>query len=442
MRNRRRIQRRGPLIVYSKNEGIRRAFRNIPGVDLVNVSKLDLLKVAPGGHVGRFVIWTESAFKTLNALYGSWDKPSQLKKGYNLPQPKMANTDLTRLMKAEEILNVLRKPKKGVRRAVKKLNPLTNTRAMLKLNPFAAILKKEGILLAQKKIRERRAALSEKRTKDRAKVLAEKRGIAKDAAKADTKKGKGKKTTVKVVKPPQTKAQIARGANIKKARLLRKERLAKQGKITPKFVKIIKERTSTIKAARMKAKREKAEKTKRRWEKLEKIKKIKVAMEKKSMGKLDENEKIPPLPKSKRVKKRIVNKMTPKAIALRDKIAKAKAFARKVRLARSLKLIKLKEKVKEAGLKQKAEAKALNAKRKAEAAAKKKAEAEARAARAKARSKAKPAAKKGGIKKDDKSKTVKAKDTKVTPSKGTTKAKAPQGKAPTKSKQKASPAKK
>jgi large subunit ribosomal protein L4e len=35
--------------------------------------------LAPGGHVGRFVIWTESAFKKLDALYGTWSKKSQLK---------------------------------------------------------------------------------------------------------------------------------------------------------------------------------------------------------------------------------------------------------------------------------------------------------------------------------------------------------------------------
>ena len=35
MRNRRRIQRRGPLIIYNKDQGITRAFRNIPGKSLL-----------------------------------------------------------------------------------------------------------------------------------------------------------------------------------------------------------------------------------------------------------------------------------------------------------------------------------------------------------------------------------------------------------------------
>lgn len=156
MRNRRRIQRRGPLIIYHQDQGLTRAFRNIPGVDLINVSRLNLLKLAPGGHVGRFVIWTQSAFEQLNALYGTWKKKSTLKKDYNLPMPKMVNTDLSRLFKSEEIKSVLKAPRKTIVRRVRKLNPLRNTRAMLKLNPFAAVLKRKAIL-ADRKLKLQRA---------------------------------------------------------------------------------------------------------------------------------------------------------------------------------------------------------------------------------------------------------------------------------------------
>ena len=44
-------------------QGLTRAFRNLPGVDTISVDNLNILKLAPGGHVGRFCIWTESAFK-------------------------------------------------------------------------------------------------------------------------------------------------------------------------------------------------------------------------------------------------------------------------------------------------------------------------------------------------------------------------------------------
>lgn len=163
MRNRRRIQRRGPLIVYGQDQGIRKAFRNIPGVDLMNINKINLLKLAPGGHVGRFVIWTKSAFEQLDALYGTWREESKLKAGYNLPFPKMANTDLSRLLKSDEIRRVLRAPRKKVVRRVKKLNPLNNTRAMLRLNPYAAVMKRAAILTAQRRQYEKDLILYEKR---------------------------------------------------------------------------------------------------------------------------------------------------------------------------------------------------------------------------------------------------------------------------------------
>ena len=54
-----------------------KAFRNIPGVDTIQVGNLNLLKLAPGGHVGRFCVWTEAAFKKLDGLYGTWRKASK-----------------------------------------------------------------------------------------------------------------------------------------------------------------------------------------------------------------------------------------------------------------------------------------------------------------------------------------------------------------------------
>jgi large subunit ribosomal protein L4e len=69
MRNRRYRQRRGPLVVYGKDEGLVRAFKNVPGVETCPVDALNLLQLAPGGHVGRFVIWTESAIAKLDEIY-------------------------------------------------------------------------------------------------------------------------------------------------------------------------------------------------------------------------------------------------------------------------------------------------------------------------------------------------------------------------------------
>jgi len=84
MRNRRRIQRRGPIVIYDQDNGITRAFRNIPGITLIKVDRLNLLKIAPGGHVGRFCIWTQSAFAKLDSIYGTYKKSSQEKNDYKL----------------------------------------------------------------------------------------------------------------------------------------------------------------------------------------------------------------------------------------------------------------------------------------------------------------------------------------------------------------------
>merc|ERR1739846_90680 len=153
LRNRRTVMKRGPLVVYNDDQGLTKAFRNIPGVDCIQVNNLNLLKLAPGGHVGRFCIWTEGAFKKLDGLYGTWRKPSTVKNSWNLPQPKMANTDLSALLKSEAIRKVLRAPNRKVKRAVVKTNPLKNIRTMLQLNPYAAVQKKNAELSAAKNLR-------------------------------------------------------------------------------------------------------------------------------------------------------------------------------------------------------------------------------------------------------------------------------------------------
>jgi len=150
MRNRRRVMRQGPCIVYNKDNGIRKSFRNIPGVTLLNVEKLNLLSLAPGGHVGRFCIWTAGALSKLDALYGTWAKPSEMKTNYNLPQPTVTNSDLTKLMHSEEIQNALRAKKLGSVRTGFKRNPLRNANEMAKLNPFAIASKRAAMAVEVK----------------------------------------------------------------------------------------------------------------------------------------------------------------------------------------------------------------------------------------------------------------------------------------------------
>lgn len=81
-RGRRHRMRRGPLIVYNEDHGIVQAFRNVPGVETCDVRSLNLLQLAPGGHLGRFVIWTEGAFAMLDEVFGTYEKGSTLKRNY------------------------------------------------------------------------------------------------------------------------------------------------------------------------------------------------------------------------------------------------------------------------------------------------------------------------------------------------------------------------
>jgi len=145
MRNRRRIMKRGPLVIYNNDQGITRAFRNIPGITLLNVNHLNLLKVAPGGHIGRFCIWTESAFRRLDDIYGTYKHKSTTKIDFSLPQAKMTNSDLGRLLKADEVQRVVRVKNHDRKRRVLKRNPLKNTRTMARLNPHALVAKRNAL---------------------------------------------------------------------------------------------------------------------------------------------------------------------------------------------------------------------------------------------------------------------------------------------------------
>ncbi|XP_058777635.1 large ribosomal subunit protein uL4 [Vicia villosa] len=181
MRNRRYISRKGPLIVYS-TEGAKavKAFRNIPGVEITNVERLNLLKLAPGGHLGRFVIWTKSAFEKLDSIYGSFDKPSEKKKGYVLPRAKMTNSDLTRIINSDEVQSVVRPIKKEVKRATLKKNPLKNLNVMLRLNPYAKTAKRAALLAEAQRVK----AKAEKLDKKRKTVSKEEASAIKAAGKA------------------------------------------------------------------------------------------------------------------------------------------------------------------------------------------------------------------------------------------------------------------
>jgi len=151
LRGRRHRQRRGPLIVYNPEtdgKDVPRSFRNLAGVETSSVYSLNLLQLAPGGHLGRFIVWTSGAFEALDKIYGSTTDPSALKKDFLLPSAVVKQPDIGKLINSSEIQAVLRPVKGGAitkRGVTQKKNPLVNRQILLRLNPYAAQYSKDKI---------------------------------------------------------------------------------------------------------------------------------------------------------------------------------------------------------------------------------------------------------------------------------------------------------
>jgi large subunit ribosomal protein L4e len=153
-RNRRHTMRRGPLVCYKQDSGLVKAFRNLPGVELCPVESLNLLQLAPGGHVGRFIVWTEDAFKALDGLFGSETAPADasMKKRraapYVMPRHKMLNADVARLINSDEVQSAVRAVRPACKRRTAKKNPLTNIQQLFKMNPYAKTAKRQATIYA------------------------------------------------------------------------------------------------------------------------------------------------------------------------------------------------------------------------------------------------------------------------------------------------------
>ena len=163
MRNRRYVMRKGPLVVYANDHGIQQAFRNIPGIDLCCVDRLNLLTLAPGGHLGRLIVWTQSAFEKLDVLYGTYTTKSAVKSNYTLPRSIMNNANLSRLINSDEIQSVVRPVERQSTRRSHKKNPLKNLGVMLKLNPYALHAKRAELKMQAERKENRAEIVAAKR---------------------------------------------------------------------------------------------------------------------------------------------------------------------------------------------------------------------------------------------------------------------------------------
>merc|ERR1711966_452259 len=168
-RGRRYVLRRGALIIYKNNDGVERAFRNLPGVELCCVTRLNLLQLAPGGHMGRFCVWSQAALEALDEIYGD--------DGKRIPTAAMTNADLARIINSDEIQSVLFPLKAAAEGYEPKANPLKSIVALEKLDRHAANKRR----IAQQAEKDREA--------NKAAVLAKKRA-ARTAKKAYNAQGK------------------------------------------------------------------------------------------------------------------------------------------------------------------------------------------------------------------------------------------------------------
>jgi large subunit ribosomal protein L4e len=140
-RNRRFKQKKGPLIVHNNELDKLKCLRNFSGLEYSNVNSLSILKLAPGGHIGRFVIWTKSAFEQLEKIFGTSTKASERKRwgrAWSLPKVCMTNTDIEKILSSDEVYNVLNKLPKVNLCPLKRGNPLKNVKVMKSLNPSLA----------------------------------------------------------------------------------------------------------------------------------------------------------------------------------------------------------------------------------------------------------------------------------------------------------------
>lgn len=164
LRNRRLRQHRGPLIVHNQDNGLVRAFRNIPGVELVNVRHLNVLQLAPGGHLGCFITYTESVFALLDISYGTYETLSFMKKDYQLSNNIMTNPDISRLINSDEAQSAIRLAiaKHTKRLFTQKKNSLKNQGIMNRLNSYAQVLRRAELLHFNKKLEKKNITRNKK----------------------------------------------------------------------------------------------------------------------------------------------------------------------------------------------------------------------------------------------------------------------------------------
>ncbi len=58
----------GPLIIVKKDRGLGKASRNVPGLDMVTLNRLNAETLSPGAHGIRLAVWSKSAIEGLSKV--------------------------------------------------------------------------------------------------------------------------------------------------------------------------------------------------------------------------------------------------------------------------------------------------------------------------------------------------------------------------------------
>merc|ERR1712157_159854 len=134
-----------------------------------HVSRLNLLQLAPGAHLGRFIIWSEGAFNALNGIYGNGERNSSSKSGYNLPRHVLTSSDIARIINSDQVQSVIRPAITSQVVHPKKKNALKNRDVMVQLNPYFNVTRQREAACVkanrQKRAKQKRSAASRERGK-------------------------------------------------------------------------------------------------------------------------------------------------------------------------------------------------------------------------------------------------------------------------------------
>jgi len=167
LRNARFTLRKGPLVIYGDENGqVKQSARNLPGVDVCHVSRINLLQLAPGGHIGRLIIFTKDAFEQLDNIFGTYRERGVQKGGFQLGRNMMSCADLARIINSDQIQSKLRMQRVNYAQSSKgKKNPLKNATLMQRLNPNSKAARAAEVKAVEARKTARVAAIKQKRSK-------------------------------------------------------------------------------------------------------------------------------------------------------------------------------------------------------------------------------------------------------------------------------------